>query len=159
MEYKNITKVPLRFFHDPKDDWQANYNNQDFFQYNVERLRWQFVDSDYYDENPFGGCVDMKTLEVKDPVKFYRLALSTHGDLLKLVKDIDWDWLGDDFVHMTDYLSWIMEHDPEFVYATKIVDGDDCMEIATWKIPKEFMQGKLREAYISGASEVENLLT
>ena len=40
-EKKKIgSKVPLSFFYDKKDDWGHNYNNQDFFQYNVERLRY-----------------------------------------------------------------------------------------------------------------------
>ena len=155
----NIKKVPLSFFYDKEDDWGHNYNNQDFFQYNVERLRYLLVTSepqgDYMKGNPFYNCVDMDTLKVKT-VEFYKLALSTWEDLKKMVDENEWDWLGDDFIHMEQYLSWICKHDKDFVYNVCPKNDDEYLEINTWTLPEEYKEPKLREAYLAGISAVED---
>jgi hypothetical protein len=157
----NIKKVPLSFFYNKKDDWDHNYNNQDFFQYNVERLRYLLVtlepQKEYMIGNPFYNCVDMDTLEVKN-VEFYKLALSTLGDLKEMVYEKNWEWLGDDFDHMESYLSWIAEHDKDFVYNVCPKDDDSYLEINTWTLPKKYSESKLREAYLAGISAVEGVV-
>ena len=156
-----MKKAPLSFFYNKKDDWGHNYNNQDFFQYNVERLRYLLVTSepqgDYMKGNPFYNCVDMKTLEVKDKVAFYKLALSTWEDLKKMVDENEWHWLGDDFIHMEQYLSWICKHDKDFVYNVCPKNDDEYLEINTWTLPKKYSESKLRAAYLAGCSAVERV--
>jgi|TARA_Y100000310_G_scaffold293610_1_gene323297 hypothetical protein len=150
----NIKKVPLSFFYNKKDDWEYNYNNQDFFQYNVERLRYLLVTAepqgDYMKGNPFYNCVDMKTLKVKDKVVFYKLALSTFDDLLKMVEEKKWEWIGEDFIHMEEYLSWICEQDNNFVYSVFPSEEDEYLKINNWALPKEYKEPKLRTAYLDG---------
>jgi|TARA_B110001454_G_C12490004_1_gene338030 hypothetical protein len=157
----NIKKVPLSFFYNKKDDWDHNYNNQDFFQYNVERLRYLLVtlepQKEYMIGNPFYNCVDMDTLEVKN-VEFYKLALSTLGDLKEMVYEKNWEWLGDDFDHMESYLSWIAEHDKDFVYNVCPKNDDEYLEINTWALPKKYSESKLRDAYLAGISAVEGVV-
>ena len=152
-----MKKAPLSFFYDKKDDWGHNYNNQDFFQYNVERLRYLLVtlepQGDFMKGNPFYNCVDMDTLEVKT-VEFYKLALSTWEDLKKMVDENEWDWIGDDFIHMEEYLSWICEHDNNFVYDASPSSADEYLHINAWRLPKKYREPKLREAYLSGISAV-----
>ena len=145
--------VDLRFFHDPKDDWENTYNNQGFFKHNVERLRWLLVDTSWLEGNPFAGCVDLKTLTVKDPVAFYRLAMSSHVELLDLVEQNDWDWTGDDFDHMEGYLEWIQEHDDTFCYSSQVINEDEYLHIGSWRIPAEYSRDDLKKAYIQGVRD------
>ena len=150
---KTVNKCNLKFFYDPKDDWGANYNNQDFFQYNIERLRWCLVKNESLDDNPFSGCVDLTTLEIKNPVSFYQLAMSSHDALIDMVAEKDWDWLGEDFIHMENYLEFIEKHDKTFCYSVEPMDEDAYLQINTWHIPKEYMEGELRLAYIQGVND------
>jgi hypothetical protein len=147
-------KVTLDFFFDREDDWGANYNNQDFFQYNIERLRWCLVEADFLEDNPFAKCVDLDTLEVKDQARFQSLQERDHDELLKMVEDKEWDWLGDDFDHMEAYLSFIMQHDYSFCYNVKgegYKSDSDYLHIQTWSIPEKFLvSNEVRDAYIAG---------
>jgi|DEB0MinimDraft_10_1074344.scaffolds.fasta_scaffold11201_3 hypothetical protein len=148
-------KVTLDFFFDREDDWGANYNNQDFFQYNIERLRWCLVEADHLEGNPFTGCIDLNTLEVKDLKAFDLLYSLDHKELMKMVEDKDWDWIGDDFEHMEAYLSFIMQHDRSFCYSVKgegYKSDSDYLHIETWSIPEKFLKSDdLRDAYIAGS--------
>ena len=147
-------KVTLDFFFDREDDWGANYNNQDFFQYNIERLRWCLVEADFLDGNPFAECVDLNTLEVRDVKAFDLLYSLGHKELLKMVEDKGWDWIGDDFEHMEAYLSFIMQHDKAFCYSVKgegYKSDSDYLHIQTWHIPSKYLASEdLRQAYIDG---------
>lgn len=150
---KTMTKAPLNFFYNSNDDWQNTYNNQGFFLHNVERLRWCLVEADFLENNPFAGCVDIWTLNVKDPLAFYRLAMTSYQDLVKMVEQNDWDWTGDDFDHMDAYLSWIQDHDKTFCYSSQIINECEYLEIHAWHIPKEFAEGNLRKAYLQGIED------
>ena len=149
-------KVELDFFFNREDDWGANYNNMDFYMYNVQRLRWLLVDADYLEGNPFAKCVDLDTLEIKDQARFQSLQERDHDALVEMVEDKGWDWLGDDFDHMEAYLSFIMQHDRAFCYSVK-GEGYKCdsdyLHIETWSIPEKFLESDaLRDAYIAGSS-------
>ena len=157
MDYKTVTKVPLAFFYNKNDDWENTYNNQGFFKHNVERLRWLLVDTSWLEGNPFAGCVDLKTLKYKDPAAFYRLAMSTHQDLLDMVEKNDWDWTGDDFDHMEGYLEWIHEQDPTFCYYSQVINEDEFLHIGTWKMPAEFNNDELKKAYIQGVRDTKEV--
>ena len=148
-----MAKTTLDTFFDKEDDWAANYNNMDFFLYKPEsRLRWCLVDIDYLKDNPFAGCVDLDTLEIKNQEAF-DLMINEETDLVKMVYDKDWDWLGCDFEHMESYLSFIMRHDPTFCYDTTPAGkyDSDYLEIRTWEIPEKYNKTEeLRDAYIAG---------
>jgi hypothetical protein len=148
-------KVTLDFFFNREDDWGANYNNQDFFQYNIERLRWCLVEADHLEGNPFAKCVDLNTLEVKDQARFQSLQERSHKELMNMVDDKDWNWIGDDFEHMEAYLSFIMQHDRSFCYNVKgegYKSDSDYLHIETWSIPEKFLENDaLRDAYIAGS--------
>jgi len=150
-----MTKIELDFFFNREDNWGANYNNQDFFQYNIERLRWCLVDADHLEGNPFAKCVDLNTLEIKDQARFQSLQERSHDELMKMVDDKGWDWLGDDFEHMEAYLSFIMQHDKSFCYTVKgegYKSDSDYLHIQTWSIPEKFLKSDaLRDAYIAGS--------
>ena len=147
-------KTTIDFFVDPKEDWESTYNNQNFFEYNLHRFRYLVVDTEL-DNNPFEGCVDLETLEVKNEMQFERLKQYTHDDLIKLGEANEWDWIGDDFEHMWQYLGFIADHDKTFMYNTRIMGEDEWMLIHAYKIPEKYQQGELREAYLAGQSDAE----
>jgi hypothetical protein len=147
-------KTTIDFFVDPKEDWESTYNNQNFFEYNLHRFRYLVVDTQL-DNNPFEGCVDLETLEVKNQLSFERLKQYTHDDLIKLGEVNEWDWIGDDFEHMWQYLNFIQDHDKDFNYNTRIMGEDEWMMIHAYKIPEKYREGALREAYLEGQSDAE----
>ena len=147
-----MAKTTLDTFFDKEDDWTANYNNMDFFMWNPQRLRWCLVDADFLKDNPFAGCVDLDTLEIKNQ-EALDLMMAEETDLVEMVEDKDWDWLGDDFEHMESYLSFIMQHDLTFCYDTRPAGKyeSEYLEIRTWKIPEKYNKTEeLREAYVAG---------
>jgi hypothetical protein len=110
------------------------------------------VDADFLKDNPFAGCVDLDTLEIKNQEAF-DLMMAEETDLVQMVEDKDWDWLGDDFEHMESYLSFIMQHDLTFCYDTRPAGKyeSEYLEIRTWKIPEKYNKTpELREAYVAG---------
>jgi hypothetical protein len=149
----------IDFFYDKNEDWEATYNNQNFFEYNLQRMRYLVVDTTYLKNNLFQGCVDLATLEVKNSLQFERLKLYTLEQLLELGEINEWDWLGDDFEHMWQYLNFIQTHDKEFNYNTRIMGEDEYMDIFAYTIPEKFREGALREAYLEGQADAEKGLS
>ena len=147
-------KTTIDFFVDPKEDWESTYNNQNFFEYNLHRFRYLVVDTQL-DNNPFEGCVDLETLEVKNQLSFERLKQYTHEDLCKLGEVNEWDWIGDDFEHMWQYLNFIQDHDKDFNYNTRIQGEDEYMQIHAYRIPEKYREEPLREAYLEGQADAE----
>ena len=145
----------IDFFYNKNEDWESTYNNQNFFEYNLQRMRYLVVDTTYLKNNPFEGCVDLATLEVKNSMQFERLKQYTHEDLQNLCEVNEWDWLGDDFEHMWQYLNFIQDHDKDFNYNTRIQGEDEYMQIHAYKIPEKYRQGALREAYLQGQIDAE----
>ena len=66
------TKAKIDFFYDRNEDWESTYNNQNFFEYNLHRMRYLVVDTELKN-NPFEGCVDLETLEVNNSMQWERL--------------------------------------------------------------------------------------
>ena len=153
------TRAKIDFFYDKNEDWESTYNNQNFFEYNIERLRWCLVDADFLDGNPFAECVDLNTLKVRDIKAFDLLYSLDHKELMEMVEDKEWDWKGDDFEHMWQYLGFIADHDKTFMYNTRIMGEDEYMDIYGYNIPKKYQQGELREAYLAGQSDAEKGLS
>ena len=152
------TRAKIDFFYDKNEDWESTYNNQNFFEYNLHRMRYLVVDTELTN-NPFEGCVDLETLEVKNQLAWERLKQYTHEDLLKLGEVNEWDWIGDDFEHMWQYLGFIADHDKTFMYNTRIMGEDEYMDIYGYNIPEKYQQGELREAYLAGQSDAEKGLS
>ena len=149
----------IDFFYNKNEDWESTYNNQNFFEYNLQRMRYLVVDTTYLKNNLFQGCVDLATLEVKNSLQFERLKLYTLEQLLELGEINEWDWLGDDFEHMWQYLNFIQSHHKEFNYNTRIMGEDEYMDIFAYTIPEKFREGALREAYLEGQADAEKGLS
>lgn len=149
-----MTKTTIDFFYDKNEDWESTYNNQNFFEYNLHRMRYLVVDTELKN-NPFEGCVDLETLEIKDQLAFDSLSVTPFESLIAISNNNEWDWIGDDFEHMWQYLGFIADHDKTFMYNTRIMGEDEYMNIHAYNIPKKYQQGELREAYLAGQSDAE----
>jgi len=126
-------KAEISFFYNDEDDFDNkwNYNNQDFFLKNIWRTRWvlnDFEDSKYYD------CVDKQTLEIKDLDRWKELLQSSEQDLQDYVYENEIEWLGDDFDHMQNYLSFIQDHIPKFEWSSteEGYKHPEYLNIQTW---------------------------
>jgi hypothetical protein len=133
-------------------------NNIDFYAHSEKRLRWKLNDLEF-DYNKFYNCFDQQTLEILKPVEWQELSNMSLKDMRKLIDDeIDdkkWDWLGDDFCDMENYLSFIETHELNIVFS-HYTDGwkndDDYMIIH--KHDMSFLKTDLeKSAYIKGIKD------
>jgi len=153
-----VTRAKIDFFYDKNEDWESTYNNQNFFEYNLHRMRYLVVDTELKN-NPWYGCVDLETLEIKDQLAFDSLSVTPFESLIAISNNNEWDWIGDDFEHMWQYLAFISDHDKTFMYNTRIMGEDEYMHIYGYNIPEKYQQGELREAYLAGQSDAEKGLS
>ena len=152
------TRAKIDFFYDKNEDWESTYNNQNFFKYNLHRMRYLVVDTELKN-NPFEGCVDLETLEIKDQLAFDSLSVTPFESLIAISNNNEWRWIGDDFEHMWQYLNFITDHDKTFMYNTRIMGEDEYMHIYGYNIPEQYQKGDLREAYLAGQSDAEKGLS
>jgi len=106
-------------------------NNMDFYLSSEKRLKYKFnaLDPDYFNNNEFYKCFDEQTLKILKPEAWNKLSKMTYDDMYKIVESNNWDWIGDDFEDMTDYLSFIEKHDKTVRFATNIDKAEDYLEI------------------------------
>ena len=69
----------------------------------------------------------------------------------KIIDENDWDWLGEDFVDMQDYLSFIETHDQNIFFTTNIAKDDEYMDIFLHDI--SMYNDKEKEIYKKGLIE------
>jgi hypothetical protein len=105
-------------------------NNMDFYLMDEKRLRYKFNEINF-DENKFYECFDMDTLEILKPKEWEELSKMT-GDQMSnnYVDKYEWDWLGDDFDDMADYLNFVEKHETNTVFS-HYCDG--------WKNESDYM--------------------
>ena len=151
-------KTTLNFFWDKEDNFtEYTYNNQDFYQYNLERFRYLVVSCDYIDENPFCGCVDVDTLEIVNQEAFDRLSSMDYDDLNDMKDEHDWDWIGDDFEHMGEYFNFVCSHLGTHTYSTEVMGDCEYLAVDMWEIPKQYLGNPTaKRAYLEGVSDSEN---
>ena len=102
----------------------------DFYLMDEKRLRYKFNEIDF-DENKFYECFDEDTLEILKPKEWEELSKMT-GDQMSndYVDKYEWDWLGDDFDDMADYLNFVEKHETNTVFS-HYCDG--------WKNDSDYM--------------------
>ena len=108
------------------------YNNMGFYLSNEKRLRFKIcqLDSKFYKDNKFFKCFDRDTLKILKPSEWNTLSKMDLEDMKNLVDASSWDWLGDDFDDMQDYLDFVELHNPNITFSTKIKGkGGDYMDV------------------------------
>lgn len=137
-------------------NWNCpTYNNQTFYETNQKRLRYKIneLDDEYYKNNKFYQCFDTDTLEILKPREWEELSKMSGDEMDKLVTENNWDWIGDDFDDMVEYLDFIMKHKPNLAFTTKIADQDEYMDIFLHDFTDRFKSEKEKQAFISGLNE------
>ena len=127
------------------------YNNQNFYERSEQRLRYKFneLDTEFYKENKFYKCFDEDTLEILKPKECEELSKMSLEDMMKnYVEKYEWDWKGDDFEDMDGYLNFVMKHNQDIVFSTKIRGEDDYMDIYMHDV--SMYNDKEKEIYCKG---------
>ena len=129
------------------------YENQTFYMSNEKRLRWKLNDLDdgLYKNNKFYQCFNIDNLEILRPNEWDELSKMSFDEMFKLVNDNKWSWLGEDFVDMQDYLSFIETHDQNIFFTTNIAKDDEYMDIFLHDI--SMYNDKEKEIYKKGLIE------
>ena len=129
------------------------YQNQTFYMSNEKRLRWKLndLDDELYKNNKFYQCFNINNLEILRPNEWDELSKMSFDEMFKLVNDNKWDWLGEDFVDMQDYLSFIETHDQNIFFTTNIAKDDEYMDIFLHDI--SMYNDKEKEIYKKGLIE------
>ena len=129
------------------------YQNQTFYMSNEKRLRWKLndLDDEVYKNNKFYQCFNMNNLEILRPNEWDELSKMSFDEMFKLVNDNKWDWLGEDFVDMQDYLSFVETHNPNTFFTTSIDKEDEYMDIFLHDI--SMYNNKEKEIYKKGLIE------
>ena len=129
------------------------YENQTFYMSNEKRLRWKLndLDDELYKNNKFYQCFNIDNLEILRPNEWDELSKMSFDEMFKLVNDNKWSWLGEDFVDMQDYLSFVETHDPNTFFTTNIDKNDEYMDIFLHDI--SMYDDKEKEIYKKGLEE------
>jgi len=129
------------------------YQNRTFYMSNEKRLRWKLndLDDEVFKNNKFYQCFNIDNLEILRPNEWDELSKMSFDEMFKLVNDNKWDWLGEDFVDMQDYLSFVETHDLNTFFTTNIDKNDEYMDIFLHDI--SMYDDKEKEIYKKGLIE------
>jgi len=132
---------------------RPTYNNMHFYLCNEKRLRFKLnaLDNKFYKNNKFYKCFDKFSLKVLNPNEWQELSKMSLEDMTKIVEDNEWDWLGDDFDDMQNYLDFIENHNSNVAFTTKIVGESDYMDISLHDI--SMYNDREKKIYKKGLSD------
>ena len=149
----NITKEQIKkaFVSDPNDIGSEAYNNQNWYQQDAQRMRYILatqelspVDAYYKDgkevqlelgqeDNRFYKCIEFDDdckYKINDEKKLIELMNMSEQELREYVETNDYEWMGDDYDHINEYLFRIMNYwQDEVEFDTEDYDNIDCMTV------------------------------
>ena len=126
------------------------YNNQDWYQQDEQRIRYilatiEMDPGDSYSSNPkqlelgqesnrFYNCIefsdDKGEYQINDEHRLAELMRMSDEDLRKYIEDNEYDWIGDDYDHINEYLFQIMNRwQDEVEFDTTDYDNVDAMTV------------------------------
>ena len=151
----NITKKQIKkaFVSEVKDISEEGYNNQDWYQQDAQRIRYILatieldpgVGAHSYNDgkekqlelgqesNRYYNCIqfdDNGEYQINDEHKLSLLMRMSEEDLRKYIDDNEYDWIGDDYDHINEYLFTIMNYwQDEVEFGTEGYDNPDYITI------------------------------
>ena len=164
-------QIKKAFVSDPKDIGEEAYNNQDWYEEDVQRMRYilatlNMSPGDPYsddrqlklgqEDNRFFDCIEFDYeggYKIKDEKRLLELMNMSEEDVADYIHVNEYDWIGDDYDHAMEYLFEIMNNwQDEVEYDTEDEDNIDCMTITTrpreWVKDGEFKsENKFEVAY------------
>jgi len=147
----NITKQQIKkaFVSKVEDISDEGYNNQDWYQQDAQRIRYilatiEMDPGDPYDKsekqlelgqesNRYYNCIefdDNGEYQINDEHKLSLLMRMSYDELSDYVHKNEFDWIGDDYDHINEYLFKIMNHwQDEVEFDTEGYDNPDYLTI------------------------------
>ena len=133
-----------KFFVD-SDLPDEGYNNQDFYMGSANRMRYLLVTMPLVpentidggelepgqEENRFYGCIEFQDngFSVKNDGLLKELIAMTEKELTDYIETNEYDWLGDDYDHIHQYLNFVSAWQDEWQFWGEDMDNDECMTI------------------------------
>ena len=155
-----ITREQIKkaFVSDPNDIGSEAYNNQDWYQQDAQRIRYilatiEMDPGDPYSQgekqlelgqesNRYYNCIkfdDKGEYQINDEQKLSLLMRMSEEELRDYIDKNEYDWIGDDYDHINEYLFKIMnEWQDAIEYDTEGYDNPDYMTV-TWRA-REWVQ-------------------
>ena len=136
------------------DVGDAGYNNMDFYKGSAQRMRYLLATMDmspgdsYADfegnpkqlklgqeDNRFYGCIEFHDTgyAIKNDKLYKELLAMKEGDLIEYIESNEFDWLGDDYDHITEYLNFISSWNEDFEFYGDDYDNQEAMDIVKTK--------------------------
>lgn len=147
----NISKEQIKkaFVSDPKDIGSEAYNNQDWYQQDAQRIRYilatiELSPGDNYSEKPrqyelgqednrYYNCIefgDDGEYQINDEHRLSLLMRMSEKELRDYVDTNEYDWIGDDYDHINEYLFQIMNYwQDEVEFDTEGYDNPDYLTV------------------------------
>ena len=151
----NITKKQIKkaFVSEVKDISEEGYNNQDWYQQDAQRIRYILatieldpgVGAHSYNDgkekqlelgqesNRYYNCIqfeDNGEYQINDEQKLSLLMRMSYDELSDYIHKNEYDWIGDDYEHINEYLFNIMNHwQDEVEFDTEGYDNPDYITI------------------------------
>ena len=160
----NISREQIKkaFVSKVEDIDEYAYNNQDWYQQDEQRIRYilatiEMDPGDPYSSNPkqlelgqesnrFYNCIEFSDVkgeyQINDEHRLAELMRMSDEDLRKYIEDNEYDWIGDDYDHINEYLFQIMNRwQDEVEFDTEDYDNVDCMTVVKrarlWNVDPE----------------------
>lgn len=130
---------------------EHGYNNQDFYKGSAQRMRYLLAtmdmsaQGDYYKEdkqlelgqedNRFCGCIEFHDTgyEIKNDKLYKELLAMSEADLEEYIESNEFDWLGDDYEHINEYLFFISRWNEDYDFDGDDYDNQEAMDIVKTK--------------------------
>ena len=148
----NISREQIKkaFVSKVEDIDEYAYNNQDWYQQDEQRIRYilatiEMDPGDSYSSNPkqlelgqesnrFYNCIEFSDVkgeyQINDEHRLAELMRMSDEDLRKYIEDNEYDWIGDDYDHINEYLFQIMNRwQDEVEFDTTDYDNVDAMTV------------------------------
>ena len=160
----NISREQIKkaFVSKVEDIDEYAYNNQDWYQQDEQRIRYilatiEMDPGDSYSSNPkqlelgqesnrFYNCIEFSDVkgeyQINDEHRLAELMRMSDEDLRKYIEDNEYDWIGDDYDHINEYLFQIMNRwQDEVEFDTTDYDNVDAMTVVKrarlWNVDPE----------------------
>jgi len=160
----NISREQIKkaFVSKVEDIDEYAYNNQDWYQQDEQRIRYilatiEMDPGDSYSSNPkqlelgqesnrFYNCIEFSDVkgeyQINDEYRLAELMRMSDEDLRKYIEDNEYDWIGDDYDHINEYLFQIMNRwQDEVEFDTTDYDNVDAMTVVKrarlWNVDPE----------------------
>jgi hypothetical protein len=134
--YHSLEMIQNNFVDLLKDE-DHGYNNDGFYRGSSQRLRYLLATTELFDakdevQNKFHGCItfgNRGNFKVHNPALLDELMSATYDDLEAYVDDNGFDWLGDDYEHIDQYLDFLNNYQDKLKFSSDNWDDPDAMDI------------------------------